>query len=181
MQHSLLLCAYGAHTCYDAARSARCREHASVVSARARLLLLFQRSPGCGLLHLGSRFVVRACPPPPPQPWHLPLSRAAELASDVAAAVPAVELQKPLPQAPLLSPLVLGCFCCFTAVVPFTSAAASWCALALPLLHPSQHLSFSFCKEKYPKTGNSLRKMIASAQRVTKREKRRWCRSKRIC
>ena len=35
IQHSLLLCAYGAHTCYDAARSARCREHASAASAGA--------------------------------------------------------------------------------------------------------------------------------------------------
>ena len=114
-------------------------------------------------------------------------ARAAELASDVAAAVHAVELEKHWPQAPLLPPLVRSLLPLFQRVLPavvpftiFTSAAASWCALALPFLHPSQHLSFSFCKEKNPKTDDARSKKMAPAQRVMKRENRRWRRSRRI-
>jgi hypothetical protein len=46
-------------------------------------------------------------------------------------------------------------------MAPFTSAAAWWCALALPLLHRPQQLSFSYCKEKKLKTVNARSKKIA--------------------
>ena len=150
------------------------------------LFLLFQRSR---LWSPSPRQPPRGARLPSPSSTALALAavtaRAAELASDVAAAVHAVELQKHWPQAPLLPPLVRSLLPLFQrvlpAVVPFTSAAASWRALALPFLHPSQHLSFSFCKEKNPKTDNARSKKMAPAQRVMKRENRRWRRSRRIC
>ena len=102
----------------------------------------------------GARLRLRACPPPPPALAAV-TARAAELASDVAAAVHAVELQKPFfvtsASAASAGAWFASAVSALPSLVRFNPAAASWCSIALPLLHTSQHLSFSFCKEKNQK------------------------------